>query len=313
MEKHYYVYCSYEPWGRSYIGKRECRCLPEEDVNYFGSFSDSSFSPTEKIIIATFDTVEQAYEAEILLHIFFRVDENPHFANRWVQNTRSSYRPHPKGSYWVNNGFENKFLKPWEEVPKGFRKGRMPAGYKNSPDYLEYKLRQYKERQRKAVEASLSEEAKRKRKSTLKSLGHQIGEKNSQFNTRFIHNPLTRQNTRIGRGEPLPEGWIEGAIFGGSSLEERQEKAKNKLAAKSKALAERAEKLKEKNEKRRLKDSLELERLANLKILYGLYIEGGFTAVLETGYPYSQANLVKQFSKHIPEFVPQNGKKRGSK
>lgn len=28
MEKYFYVYYSYEEFGRGYIGKRECKCLP---------------------------------------------------------------------------------------------------------------------------------------------------------------------------------------------------------------------------------------------------------------------------------------------
>ena len=82
MKKYFYVYYSYEPWGRGYIGKRECCCLPEEDVKYFGSFRDKTFKPTEKLILETFDTVREALEAEIVLHDFYEVDKNPHFANR---------------------------------------------------------------------------------------------------------------------------------------------------------------------------------------------------------------------------------------
>lgn len=81
-KKHFYVYYSYEQWGRGYIGKRECWCLPEEDVKYFGSFSDKTFKPTEKIILETFDTREEAYKAEKQLHDFYEVDKNPHFANK---------------------------------------------------------------------------------------------------------------------------------------------------------------------------------------------------------------------------------------
>ena len=51
-KKYFYVYYSYEPWGRGYIGKRECWCLPEEDVKYFGSYRDKTFKPTEKIIFS---------------------------------------------------------------------------------------------------------------------------------------------------------------------------------------------------------------------------------------------------------------------
>jgi hypothetical protein len=83
--KYFYVYYSYEPWGRGYIGKRECWCLPEEDVKYFGSFTDKAFKPTEKIILEIFDTRKEAYATEIILHNFYDVANNPHFANRTNQ------------------------------------------------------------------------------------------------------------------------------------------------------------------------------------------------------------------------------------
>lgn len=80
--KYFYVYYSYEPWGRGYIGKRECECLPEEDIKYFGSYRDKTFKPTEKIVLEVFSTLQEVLEAEILLHEFYQVDKNPHFANR---------------------------------------------------------------------------------------------------------------------------------------------------------------------------------------------------------------------------------------
>jgi hypothetical protein len=39
-KKYHYVYYSYEEYGRGYIGSRSCSCLPQEDRNYFGSFTD---------------------------------------------------------------------------------------------------------------------------------------------------------------------------------------------------------------------------------------------------------------------------------
>jgi len=77
-----YTYYSYEEYGRGYIGSRGCKCSVEEDVEYFGSFSDKTFKPTQKIILETFETRVEAYEAELLLHNFFKVDINSHFANR---------------------------------------------------------------------------------------------------------------------------------------------------------------------------------------------------------------------------------------
>jgi hypothetical protein len=88
MEKSYYVYYSYEEWGRGYIGSRACDCLPEEDVKYFGSFSDKTFKPTQKIILQVFNTLEEAMEAEVILHDFYQVDINPHFANRAKQTSK---------------------------------------------------------------------------------------------------------------------------------------------------------------------------------------------------------------------------------
>jgi hypothetical protein len=91
MEKYFYTYYSYEEFGRGYIGKRECECLPEEDINYLGSFKDKTFKPTQKIILETFDSVEEALGAECILHDFYEVDINPHFANRSKQTSVKFY------------------------------------------------------------------------------------------------------------------------------------------------------------------------------------------------------------------------------
>ena len=100
--KHFYVYYSYEPWGRGYIGKRECDCLPEEDVTYFGSYRDKTFKPTEKIVLETFNTLSEVLEAEILLHEFYQVDKNPHFANR-AKATSTAF-------YFSASGKDNPFI-----------------------------------------------------------------------------------------------------------------------------------------------------------------------------------------------------------
>jgi hypothetical protein len=65
-KEYYYTYYSYEEWGRGYFGSRGCKCLPEEDVRYFGSFKDKSFKPTQKIILKDdYATREEAYADEI--------------------------------------------------------------------------------------------------------------------------------------------------------------------------------------------------------------------------------------------------------
>jgi hypothetical protein len=55
-------------------------CSPETDP-YLGSFKDKTFKPTRKIILGIFETPQECLEAEALLHDFFKVDINPHFAN----------------------------------------------------------------------------------------------------------------------------------------------------------------------------------------------------------------------------------------
>jgi len=96
MKKYFYVYYSYEEFGMGYIGKRECKCLPEQDIRYFGSYKDKTFHPTQKIILETFDTLEKALEAEVILHDFYEVDKNPHFANRAKQTSTKFYYIAPR-------------------------------------------------------------------------------------------------------------------------------------------------------------------------------------------------------------------------
>lgn len=81
-KEYYYTYYSYEEWDRGYIGSRGCDCLPEEDITYFGSYTDKTFKPKQKIILAIYETREEAIKSEISLHEFYDVANNPHFANR---------------------------------------------------------------------------------------------------------------------------------------------------------------------------------------------------------------------------------------
>lgn len=82
--KWHYVYYSYELGGRGYIGKRSSSVPPDQDP-YLGSFTDKTFKPTHKIIIALFNSPEEAIRSEIALHHLFRVDTSEHFANKVIQ------------------------------------------------------------------------------------------------------------------------------------------------------------------------------------------------------------------------------------
>ena len=91
MNKTHYVYYSYEEFGRGYIGVRSTKFDPSKD-KYMGSFRDKFFKPTNKIILGTFDTRKEALAAEIKLHNFYDVGQNPHFANRSKQ-TSTGFTP----------------------------------------------------------------------------------------------------------------------------------------------------------------------------------------------------------------------------
>jgi hypothetical protein len=94
LKEYYYTYYSYEEWGRGYFGSRKCRCLPKEDVKYLGSSKDKTFKPKYKIILKDdYSTREEAYADEIILQQYYKVVENPHFANKAYQTSTKFYVP----------------------------------------------------------------------------------------------------------------------------------------------------------------------------------------------------------------------------
>lgn len=141
------------------------------------------------------------------------------------------------------------------------------------------------------------------------------GPNNSQFGTRFIHNPSTFKNTRLKKTEPLPDGWVEGAKFSSLSEEDRKTliKASNivrrmKLGHKPCTVEEADEIIKSHLlQKEKGKESF----LEEIRYYYSVYIDNGFQAVVDLGYNKSQSTLVNHFKKYVPEFAPQAGKKRG--
>ncbi len=87
-----------------------------------GSFKDKTFTPTEKIILQVFTTLEEAISAEIYLHHFYEVNVNPHFANR-AKQTAISFSGGAVNKRWWTDGTLMVFT---EECPEGFLPGRTP-------------------------------------------------------------------------------------------------------------------------------------------------------------------------------------------
>lgn len=208
--KHFYVYYSYEEYGRGYIGKRECECFPEKDVNYFGSFHDKNFNPTQKIILETFNSVEEALEAEIILHDFYEVDKNPHFANRAKQTSTKFY--------CCLNGKNNPMYgKIGEEHPA--------YGYRHSKDVLQmFSDRQKGEKNHmygKFGKEHPSYGSKRSEETKRKLSERQIGEKNHRYGKKSWNSGKSvmmwitdgNESRYVFKENEIPQGWRRGRTF----------------------------------------------------------------------------------------------------
>ena len=215
--KHFYVYYSYEEYGRGYIGKRECECLPEKDINYLGSFHDKSFYPTQKIILETFDIVEEALEAEIILHDFYEVYKNPHFANRAKQTSTKFY-----------------YISKMSDEEKVRRSHLMKTSYNpmSNPEYREKaRINLIKSLSKPEVRKKKSETAKRvfnepemvekRRQSVIKShqnpetkrkhIEAKLGAKNPCYGKRWITNG--KENKYINSIDEVPSDFWYGRVL----------------------------------------------------------------------------------------------------
>jgi len=216
-KKYHYTYYSYEKWGRGYIGCRSCDCLPEEDVNYLGSFYDKTFNPSQKIILETFKTRKDAIRAEIKLHNFYDIAANPHFANKAKQTstrftqagvspseeTRKKLSKAGKGKkrseetkQKMSKAFSGKYVS--EETREKLRQAGL--GKKLSPETIRKRQETRRKNYEKGPKRVLSEESKRKISQSIKNLPSTI----------FINDGFTSK--RIERNIPIPDGWVRGRL-----------------------------------------------------------------------------------------------------
>lgn len=128
----HYVYYSYEDWGRGYIGVRQCECDIYED-EYFGSYYDNTFNPTNKIILMKCNNRKEALEAEVIIHNFYDVKNNPHFANQ-ANQTSSKF------------DYDNTGIPVSEETRKKISKSNQGhlKGTKQSPEQIAKRIQSRK-------------------------------------------------------------------------------------------------------------------------------------------------------------------------
>lgn len=128
---------------------------------------------------------------------------------------------------------------------------------------------------------------------------NQAGRGNSQYGKCWVIHSQTQQIKSINKlhlQEYLQQGWQQGR-----SLNPKYKNGKYiKLTKEQKAL----------NKQKRKENRKEI--IETYRQYYKIYKEYGWEEFKQkTGYPYSKQNLVMAFQRNIPEFKPQNGRKRG--
>jgi hypothetical protein len=88
-------------------------------------------------------------------------------------------------------------------------KEKCREAFHNNPRKEEM-IQRAKDNQPKASEAARTPEAIEKKKQTLKEIGHQQGEKNSQYGTMWITDGTIEGSYRIKKDDPIPEGYYKG-------------------------------------------------------------------------------------------------------
>lgn len=118
----------------------------------------------------------------------------------------------------------------------------------------------------------------------------QSGDSNSQYGTIWIHNKELCECKKISVNDSIPIGWAKGRIVDFAKYEE---------------------KIKTQQQQELLKKLAHQKEIDKYREYYKLYKEVGWTEFVKlTAYNKSQPNLVTRFNRLLPEFVPQNGKKR---
>lgn len=125
----------------------------------------------------------------------------------------------------------------------------------------------------------------RRRVSAHRSIS-QKGECNSQYGTKWVHNPLTGENKKTSGQVEI--GWSPGRY--------KSKPTKYDLLV---------------QERKAKKEAKVKELTRQYTEMYEIYKNTGFDEFVRiTKYNYSQANLVTAFARYVEHFVPQNGKRR---
>lgn len=134
----------------------------------------------------------------------------------------------------------------------------------------------------------------------------QSGERNSQYGTMWICNGIKEK--KIHTHEEIPIGWNRGRLYSqidtnilnNADMQQNDDRLLQIIKRKKEKYQQKIDETEKKKQ----------TRLENLKKLHEIYKIEGFEGVKMRGYEHTQPSLVMAFAKYLPDFIPQNGKKR---
>lgn len=275
-----------------YVGKRKCPSIynPWNDP-YTGSPKTNKYkwklTHFIKVVIECFDNDKDVSIAET--NLLNELDwENDQYCLNECCGGKFSYEANRMGALTKNKLQVKQSTR--DKISNNMKELWSSSNWNNKEKVLNVLL----ENQSKAVEASKTPEAIKKRVKIFKERCHQQGEKNSQYGTKLIYNLELRQTKRIKGGEKIPEGWKEGAVYDFDAYFMRQKiKEEKKIKTKEKRNNVRQEKIKFYTE------------------WYEIYKNVDFIEFCRiTGYSKSQQNLCAKFKEFVVKYTPKvkNGK-----
>lgn len=289
--------------GRTYIGKHETSDLND---GYMGSgvaicraikmYGKENFS---KEILYFLETREEmnSLEKEIVCEDFVKMD---HTYNLALGGDGGFYHINSTGKnlYGKNGqmryGGENLLIgqEYFRNIPDFIRKDLSRKSHMALKDKYTgtgkwtFSGRRHTEKSKKLISESSSK--------------FQRGEGNSQYGTMWIYSDELRVSKKIPKGDPIPDGWKSGRKLkfdNGIKSHEGRSNWKTVLSLDIKV------------DRKQINAMIQANKYNEW---YALYNEVGYEEFCRiTGYGKSKSNLVQQFKKYVPNYTPQNGKRRG--
>jgi len=131
------------------------------------------------------------------------------------------------------------------------------------------------------------------------------GKQNSQYGTKWIHNPTLEENKKILKSDILDIGWEPGRVCDWEKYKSDKIKKENKLIEKINKKQKKSEKINKHLEKKNELDSIDWEFLYKIYTMYGYEIASHLT-----GYYKSRESMIMQFKRRVKDYQPSQKMKK---